>query len=188
MIGRVIFGDPKIPAAITAATGIDLEEQTHTVHLACTAPASVLQGYDALQLDLVDEVARRLRKREIPVTPPDDVAEAIDDLGGRFEPRQLASQFDDGLLVHINIESFSLHEPNSPKMHRGATLGEVVGYEIRDDGPVEVFRQEIRLEYPETHPIPEDRISDAMFQRKYLTRLSDEIGRRLYRFRVSDTF
>ena len=194
MIGRVIFGDSKIPPALTQACGIELEEQTHKVHLACTAPATVLNEYDALQLDLVSEIARRLRKREVPVTPPDDVAELIDEMGGRFDPRELASQFDDGLFIHINLERFSLREASSTELHRGTAIGEVVAMEIRSEedergaGVVEVYRQEIRVEYPSTHPVPRDQMSATMFKRKFLSKLSDEIGRRLYTFRVSETF
>ena len=199
MIGRILFGDPLVQPALTQVTGLELIEGTHTVHLACTAPASVVNTYDALELDLVSEVSRRLKRQGIPVTKPDDVAETIDDLGGRLDPRELAEQFDDGLLVHVNLERFSLAESDGieragDELHRGRALGEVVAYEIRPDdderggGVIEIYRQELRLEYPTTHPIPRDQMSAAMFEQKFLGRLADEVGRRLYPFRVSDTF
>ena len=199
MIGRVLFGDPLITPALTQVTRIKLEDQTHKVHLACVAPASVLSRYDALQMDLVEQVSRQLRKRDIPVTPPDDVSMIVDDLGGRIDPRELAAQFDDGLLVFINIEQFSLADPGDGNLHRGRMVGEVIAYEIRPtdaDGeaaedafsePIEVFRQEARVVYPETHPIPLDQMTASMFKRKFLARLSDEIGRKLYPFRITDT-
>ena len=202
MIGRVLFGDPMISPALTQVTCIKLEDQTHTVHLACVAPASVLHQYDALQMDVVEQVARQLRRRDVPVTSPDKVAMIVDDLGGLSDPRELAAEFDEGLLVFVNIEQFSLSDSGDSHLHRGRIAGEVIAYEIRPDidpddptahdennrtEPVEVFRQEVRVVYPETHPIPLDQMSAPMFKRKFLTRLSDEIGRKLYRFRVTDT-
>ena len=196
MLGRVLFGDTKIAPPLTQFTGIELEAGEHPVHLACSAPATVLADYDALQVDLVEEVARRLRKREIPVTPPDEVLEHIDALGGRFDARELAAQFDEGLLIHLDIERFSLVESSGSDLHRGRLVGELTAYELReatedgtwDGGAVEIFTQEVRLEYPSTHPLPADQVSPRMFKRKFMAALADEIGRRLYSYRVSDTF
>ena len=79
MAGKVLFGDPQIPAEFKKVTGTDLAESKDSVVIIATAPHRLLSDVPALQQDIADRVRRILDTRNIKVVPAGDVASWFDD-------------------------------------------------------------------------------------------------------------
>jgi hypothetical protein len=192
MLAKMILGDPQVDASFKQRTGVSLEDE-HRVVLVVTAPTSLGEEHSSVTLDLQEILARKLERRGIELVDVDDVARAIDDQGGRLDVRRLARKFPEAdYLLHISVGSFSCREPQSAELLRGHAAGMLLGYELRGDEPderhcVQVFEQEFTVEHP-THPVPRDSTSLSAFEKQFLDRLSNELGRVFYDFRTSEAF
>ena len=131
MMGKVFFGDPLMTSVFEQRTGISLEKSQQKVAVVCTAPASINSSFDTLQHDLQDEVTRKLKTRNLNVARPDEVINALESTGGRFEKDPFACSLADvKYIVHIEVEQCTHTEPASPDMYRGRANGIVYVYEV----------------------------------------------------------
>ena len=91
MIGKTLFGDPFQQSLFRQQTHVDLEKEEAEVALICTTSLEVSRDFDALHLDLQDELARRLRRHDIPVSSDTAVNDALATSGGVFDADRLRS-------------------------------------------------------------------------------------------------
>ena len=196
MIGRILFGDPEIRPAFELQTGVRLDEQEEAVRVVCTSPSQLAgDGYAMLNIDLPEQLLRRLKRRGVPVGSVERALSKLDDLGGQFDARAVAGEYEDGYLVHVHVDRFGLREPGS-NMYRGHCEGALTVYQVLDEdgegpmpaGPVEVFSRGFGAKYPTGHPVPGESTPEGQFRRKFVAHLAGEAARMLVRYRVTETF
>lgn len=205
MFTRILMGDPKVTSAFEASTHIDLQDQEQPVYVVCTVPSVTTERYESLAVDLPDEVLRRMKRRGIPTEDASDAINLAADMGGRFNAYDVAKQLDEGYLVYIDLDRYSLSEDRGNTLYRGRATGNVSVYRIEaaesedDSEPAndseappqpevtELFHRGIDTKYPGSHPVPIDQVPANVFQKRFEDHLADEVGRLLYSFRVTET-
>lgn len=195
MAGKFMFGDPKIPSAFKSMSHTDLAKENKRVLVVVSTPSVIKNDFPSLDFDLLDGVAVRLRRRDIDVVNPDDVASWMDDNGGFTEgddPSELADEFDADYVIFIKLDRFDYREENSPTLFRGRAEGnifayKVVEYEKRPSEALEVFVREYRSTYPRDYPVSKDKASERVFRKRYLDRVCEEIAQLFYDHRASET-
>ena len=185
MFGKMLIGEPKIPAEFRARTHVDLTKGKHSVLVVCTAPDSVDSENSTLAYDLIDGVTRRMKLHGVDVINPDRVASWIDEHGGiGTDPSELAKDFDSDYIVFIEVQSFSFREPSSPKLLRGQSSGFIRVFEINEVGeqkiPNTVFATEFASTYPKHQPVSEQGRSSLIFQKEYMDRFCDQLAEKFY--------
>jgi hypothetical protein len=195
MVGKVFFGDPKMTSVFEQRTGVSLEETQKKVAVVCTAPASVSESFDTLQHDLQEEASRRMQTRGLNVAPSDDVINALESSGGKFDRDALAAALPDAdYIVHIDVERCTQTEEASPDMYRGRANGVMYIYEVDrsagSSGPrvLQLFYQDFNTQYPSSQPIMSDQMSSRMFQSKFVDELAVTLARTFYDIHASEAF
>ena len=194
MMGKMLFGDPEVTSLFESKTGVALEDGEKRVAFVCTAPASTNDQFDSLQLDVQEEVVRRLRRKNVDIVRSDDVLNAMDSNGGRFDRNAIARELGDvDYILHLDIEQFSLTEPASPDLYRGRASGMIYAYEVDrseagDGMVVQIFFRQLDSEYPRSHPMMSDQVSTRVFQRQFVDEMADTVGRTFYSVRTSELF
>lgn len=185
MFGKMVMGEPLVPAGFKSMTGVDLTKGKHKVLVVCTAPDSIDTEYSTLAYDLIDGVTRRMKLNGVSVINPDLVASWIDENGGiGSDPSELAEEFDAEYIVYIDVKSFSYREPNSPKLLRGQATGYVRAFEVVEGSKHKrvknVYGNEFNSIYPKHNPVSEQGRSSLIFQKEYLDRFCNELAERFY--------
>lgn len=193
MFGKVLMGDPIQPSGFEVLTGVNLKKAEKRILIHCSAPAFLASDYDTLTAEVQNGLQSRLRRRKIAMISPDRVADVLDDFSGRFDPNLLASKIDDvDYLFHIQFDSFSHQEANSPNLYRGNATGRIVGYEARGQKnqrhAVQVYDQRFNTVHPSTHPVTVDQMPKNVFIRRFIDRINDDLGHTFYGVHNSDLF
>lgn len=196
MTGKMLLGNPKQKSAFEMRTGVSLEKQGRKVAVICTAPSSALAEFDGLELDLQEEITRRMRIRELNVATDDEVNTALNRTNGRFNKDTLAASLDDvDYLVHVDVEQFSHTEDGNPRLFRGRAIGMIYSYEVTRDlektarpRADKVFFQQFDTAYPTSQPFSADSMSIRVFQQKFVDHLADLVGRSFYDVETADLF
>lgn len=191
--GKILFGDPKIPAEFTTLTKQNLANGTKTVLVVCSTPESVESDLSTLKIDIIDGVTRRLKLHGVRIINPDKVADWIDEHGGvNSDPQELAQDFETDYIAWIDVQSFDLREPNSPKLLRGHTTGYIRVFKVEEDNSqrraLRVYQTEFSMTYPQHQPIAEQGRSAIVFHKEYLARLCDLLSERFYDHRPGSSF
>ncbi len=191
MAGKMFFGDPKQTCSFSAETHVDLVEDQKTVLVVCSTPEDIKTDFPSLNFDLLEGVTRRIKRQEIKIVNPNEVADWMDDhLGSWDKISDFAEQFDADYIIHIDLEHFSYKEENSPALYRGRVQGTVHAYEVKKiDGQKQVlpvFVQEYTSEYPKLYPVSSSQLSAKMFIKRYLDEVSTELAQMFYNYRVSE--
>ncbi len=191
--GKILFGDPKLPAEFTTLTKEDLTKGTKTVLVVCSTPESVDADISTLKLDLIDGVTRRMKLQGVKIINPDRVADWIDEHGGaNSDPQELARDFETDFIAWIDVQSFDLREPNSPKLLRGHTTGFIRVFKVDDEGgqrlALKVYQTEFAMTYPQHQPMSEQGRSAVVFHKEYVARLCDLLAERFYNHRPGTNF
>lgn len=191
--GKMLFGDPKMPAEFTKLTSVDLSKGTKTVLVICSTPESVDEDVSTLRYDLVKGITRRLKLNGVKVINPDRIAEWMDDNDGvsitEFSGNvtgvsELARDFETDYIAWIDVQKFYLHEPNSTKLLRGHTSGYIRVFKVDDHGgqrsALKIYQNEFALTYPQLQGISEEGRSMIVFQNDYLNNLCTHLAERFY--------
>jgi hypothetical protein len=191
MAGKMVFGDPQVNSEFMRSTGIDLGKGKHQVMVIATLPAAVKVSYPSVELDLQDEVGRRLKRQGVRTVDADDVGTWLDDHGGAWDSVDaLAQDFDVDYIIHIRAHKFDHRENNSPDLFRGRAQGDVIVYQVISQGErrraLGVFTREFSSEHPRNFAVSVDEKSETVFQKEYLSRLSHELAMRFYSHRMSE--
>lgn len=193
MAGKVLLGDPIQPSGFEVATGVSLQEEEKKVLIHCSAPSYLSDEFDTLTTDIQEELIRRLKRRGMAVMHADAAADVLDSFSGHFDPNLLAMQLEDvDYIFHVQFESFSYREDNSPNLYRGRATGRVVGHEIKGEAggrhSVQVYDQQFNTTHPSTHPVAADQMPKTVFIRRFTDKLADELGQTFYGVQNSDLF
>lgn len=201
MAGKAIFGDPKATSALTASTGIDLEDNEKPVVIICSAPSRTLERFPSLQIDIVDRLSRDMKIRDIKVVPSGDVGRWYDDNGEWGDYSDLAKEFDAEYVVHVKLRKFEYLLPNSETLVQGQCEGDVTmhrvsrgkGSNLMGDADVSlapvsiVFRKDFKTKFPSSYPAPRENRSDDQFVQVFMDRVAIHIGQQLYSYRMSES-
>lgn len=193
MFGKMVMGEPLIPADFKSMTREDLTKGKHTVLVVCTAPESVDAENSTLAYDLIEGVTRRMKRHKIKVINPDDVASWIDEHGGAgLDPTELATEFDADYIVFIDVQTFGFRQPNTPKMLRGQASGFVRAFEVSEINGhrrvSNVFGKEFTSIYPKHQPVSEQGQTAVIFQKQYMERFCDMLAEKFYDHRPGTEF
>ena len=193
MFSKMLTGDPLIPAEFKSRTRVDLAKGKVTVLVVCTTPNSVESDLATLKYDLIDGVARRMKLNGVKVINPDLVASWIDEHGDvGTNPSDMARDFDADYIIHIDVESFGLREPSSPKLLRGQSTGFVRVFKVEESGPQRlahnVYSTEFTSTYPTHQPISEQGRTALTFQKDYVDRVCDQLAEKFYDHRPGTDF
>jgi hypothetical protein len=196
MAGKMLFGNPKATSAFEQRTGISLRKQKRKVAVICTAPTAILSEFDGLGFDVQEEVARRMRLKEISVASDDDVTDALNRAHGRFDKDVLAGALDDvEFIIHVDVEQFTATEDGNPGLYRGRASGVIYAYEVTRDlektarpRTDKVFFQEFNTTYPAAQPIAAENMSARVFHQKCVDQLAELVGRTFYDVDATDLF
>lgn len=186
MMGKMLFGDPKLKCQFRAATGVDLTKGEKTILLACSAPHSVLARTPSIQIDIVDRMSRTLDVRGVRVVSADDVAAWFDDHGEWGDFTELAERFKADYVMNISIDEFSVDVPDSKNLQQGKVAGKVQVLDCSDGDPVTAFDRNFSLRFPE-YPVPKENRSEQLFTESFLDRTSLTLAQFLYDHRASET-
>ena len=186
--GKILFGDPKITAEFTKLTLDDLTKGTKTVLVVCSTPEAVDAESSTLKNDLIDGITRRMKFHGVKIVNPDRVVNWLEDHGGVSPDfQQLAKDFDTDYIACIEVQTFALREPNTPKMLRGSTSGFIRVARVEEmDGrrrPIMAYTREFELTFPKHQPLSENGKSSVVFQKEYVSQLCDMLAERFYNHR-----
>jgi len=193
MAGKMLIGDSMMPAEFEQFTGKSLSADFKRTAVICTTPELIKAEFTSLDVDLLSEVSRRLRRSGVDTVPPHEVASWIDDRGGIIESlTELGEAVDTDYIIQIRIESFSYKEENSPNLLRGRSSGSVTVYEMQETKngreARQIYAKEFSSIYPAHQPVSIDQMRANMFRKKYLDQVSEEIARLFCEHRLGDTF
>jgi hypothetical protein len=197
MFGKMLIGDPMIGDDFKSFTGKSLTDGDKKIAILCTAPESVRDDFAGLQIELLNEVSRKMSIHEIKVVKPHLVARWIDDNGGVIDDLgALAHEVDADYVVNIVVDHFSYREENSPNLFRGRCNGHVTVYEFsRDETTKEpsgsgknVYEKGFKSIHPTHQPVPIDQTSELIFRKKFMDRVGDEIARLFFKHRAGSDF
>lgn len=192
MAGKMLFGDPKIDAAFTARTGVDLTEGEKKIVLVCKTPYSVENKMPTLRYDLNYGIVQRLKQRSIKTGSSEKVSTWLDEHGGEVRnPKELAKEFDADFIAIVEVHGLKFYEDNSPDMLRGNAHGNIRVFELRgkgeDKNAFEVYSGEFSTQYPQFSPVSIHQVTERTFQKQFVDHLSTNIARHFHDYRNSET-
>ena len=189
-VGKMVMGDPQTTSSFEHTTGTNLSESEDRLLIICTAPHHILVEFPSVQLELLDRISRNLERRDINVVSSDDVASWYDDHGEWGDYSELAEHFEARYVMHLNLRTFSYLEPESANLLRGRSEGSIKVYEVDNESSVPVqkaFERDLRVKFPEIHPVPRESRSDDMFVENLLNRVALQASQLFHNHRLSDT-
>ena len=191
--GKILFGDPKITSEFTKLTQVDLCKGDKAVLVVCSTPESVDADNSSLRLDLIDGVTHRMKLNGVKIINPNRVADWLESHDSSVpDLQQLAQDFDTDYIAWIEVQTFSLREPNSHNLLRGQTSGYIRVARIEDFGgqrrAMMAYNREFAMTYPEHQPVSETGRSAIVFHKEYLSRLCDLLAERFYNHRPGKSF
>lgn len=200
MAGKMVFGDPKVTASFTSATGESLSETRQPIVVICSAPHRLLSVMPSLQFDIVEQVSRKLKNEGIEIVDSGKVAAWYDDHGEWGDFSELASTFDASYVVQIKLNEFEHRVPESETLLQGKAQGHLNVYKTytyaggeNEDESLEaslplspIFEKAFALQYPASYPVPRESRSEDSFLTAFVKRTSEHISQHFYDFRRGD--
>jgi hypothetical protein len=194
MFGKMFLGDPTVESPFKQRTSVDLTDGDVKILVVCKTPSLVLNQLPTLQYDLNEGVLRRLKQHGISTVSPDDVSDWLDENGGEINnPKDLADDFECDFIVVATVREISFHEPKSPNMYRGRANGGLQVYEVKktEEGGknvLQVYTSQFNTEYPRMNPVSTNQVGKRVFQKQFMSHLTDTISRQFYDYKVGDDF
>ncbi len=193
MAGKSIFGDPVMTAPFSHAASVDLTSGEHRVVIVASTPQTIQSEFPATTIELIEKVSRNLKSNGVNVVSYNKVANWLDDNGGYWSDiDELANAFETEYIVHLDIDSMTLQQPNSPDMYEGNVSGTIYGYEVRagraGNTAHRIFNHNFTRKYPDGYPQLADRLSREEFHTELMDHVSRAMAHQLYDHRASDEF
>lgn len=201
LAGKALFGDPKATSALTAATGIALEESKQPVVVISSIPARMMSRFPSLQIDLVDRLTRNMEVHDIKTVPSGDIARWYDDNGEWGDFSELAKHFKSQYVIHVELQDFDHAVEESETLMQGRAEGEITMYQIQrpkssnlfEDSTEEiipinqVFFKDFKTQFPASYPVPRETNSEDRFIRLFMDRVALHIGQQIYSYQLSES-
>ena len=187
MLGYLIGGPPSVEAEFDAQTKESMSDKDVTVAVVCFAPNEVLYGFENVNHELAKYVSFRLAQHKIKIVPHDYVKAWLEENKDWDKPEEIGAAFKATYVVYIDLNEFSLYEEGSASLYRGQAEAIVSVWKMDDGGEAaKIFSAEKVSKYPAQQPISTAEETFTNFKARYLTRLSDQIGRFFYEYYISD--
>lgn len=187
MVGYLLGGPPSVEPEFDAQTKESMTDKDVTVAIVCFAPNEVLYGFENINHELAKYVSFRLVQHKINVVPHDHVKAWLEENKDWDKPEEIGAAFKATYVVYIDLNEFSLYEEGSASLYRGQSEAIVSVWKMDDSGEAEkIFSAEKISKYPAQQPISTSEETFTNFKARYLTRLSDQIGRFFYEYYISD--
>lgn len=189
LAGYLIGGPPSIEPNFETVTGQSFTDKDVKVAVVCYAPKEVKWDFEDIDRDLGKFVTFRLAQHKVEVVNPDRVQAWLDQNADWDKPEEIGEAFDVKYVVYIDLTQYSLFEENSHQLWRGRAEAIVSVYEMGEDAAGErIYSKELISRYPLHRPLSMSEETYWSFKKKYLSRLSEEIGRLFYEHYNGDDF
>lgn len=186
-LGYLIGGPPSVEPEFEAQTDESLSDKDVTVAVVCFAPTEVRYSFENIDNELAKYVTFRLVEHKIKAIPPDYVKAWLDENKEWDRPEEIGNALKANYIVYIDLNEFSLYEEGSASLYRGRSEAIVSVWKMDEGGEAEkIFSAEKISKYPLHQPISTSEETFTNFKGRYLSRLSEEIGRFFYEYYLSD--
>jgi len=180
-IGLLVGGPPSVEPEFDKWTKTSMTDKGVSVAVVCFAPNEILLNNFKVDQSLSKYVANRLHQHRIKVMNPDRINAWMDQNPNWERAVEIGEAFGVTYVINIDLEDYSLYERDSPNLYRGRSQVHVRVWEMDDDGEGEkIYEKSLNSVYPLAVPRSTSQESLSTFRRKYLSRLSEEIGRLFY--------
>lgn len=187
LLGLLISGPPTVEPEFDRQTKESMTEKDVTVAVVCFAPTEVRYSFENIDHELAKYVSFRLMENKISVIPPDHVRAWLDENRDWDKPEEIGAAFNTTYVIYIDLNEFSLYEEGSATLYRGRSEAVVSTWKMAEDGTAEkIFSMEKVSRFPQQQPVSTAEETYANFKARYLSRLSDEVGRFFYEYYLAD--
>ena len=181
LLGYLIGGPPSIEPDFNAVTGRSMAEKEKTVAVVVYAPEDIQFDHSGIDFEINKYVSNRLHQHAISTISPIYVKKWMDENPDWDIATEIGAAFETDYVIYIDIHEFSLYEKNSHNLYRGRTEAMISVFEMFEDGEGEkIYSKELTSKYPLEVARDEAEESYNTFKGKYLSRVSEEIGRHFY--------
>lgn len=186
-LGYLLGGPPSIEPEFDRATNKSLTDADVRVAVACYAPTELKWDNAEVDREIAEFVTHRLHSHKITVCRPERVRAWIDEHPDWDKPEEIGDGVDVTHVIFIDLSKYSLYEKDAAHLYRGRAEAVINVVEKQPDGGWdEIFVKDLISVYPLAVPRPASQESFGTFKRKYLERLSEEIGRLFYEYYNGD--
>jgi hypothetical protein len=188
LLGYLIGGPPSIEPEFDAETGNSLTDRGVTVLVLCHAEKELKFDHDSIDYQVAKYTTFRLHEHHVKVVDPDRVRAWLDEHDDWDRPEEVGEAFGVDYVISIDLIKFSIFEENSSHLYRGraeAMVSVIQMDEDHEDGE-KIFSKDVLSKYPLLSARDTHEVSQSNFKRQYLSRLSEEIGRKFYEHYVAD--
>ena len=188
-IGLLVGGPPSVEPEFDKWTKKSMTDKGVTVAVVCFVPEEILLNNFKVDQSLAKYVANRLHQHRIKVINPDRILAWMDQNPNWERAVEIGEAFDVTYVINIDLEDYSLYEIDSPNLYRGRSQVQIRVWEMDDDGEGEgekIYEKSLNSVFPLAAPRSTSEESLSTFRRKFLTRLSEEIGRSFYEYYNGD--
>jgi hypothetical protein len=186
-LGYLLGGPPSIEPEFDRTTGKSLGDSEVIVAVVCYAPKELKWDNAEVDREIAEYVSYRLNEHKIQVRRPEQVRAWVDANPDWDKPEEIGEGVEVTHVLFIDLSKFSLYEEDAAHLYRGRAEAVVNVVEKQPDGEWdEIFVKELISVYPLAVPRPASQESFGTFKRKYLDRLSEEVGRLFYEYYNGD--
>lgn len=186
-LGYLIGGPPSIEPDFDRMTSKSMTDKDITVAVACYAPVELKWDNAQVDREVAEYVSYRLAEHKIQVSNPDRVRAWLDANPDWDKPEEIGAALEVKYVIFVDLNKFSLYEQDASHLYRGRAEAVVSVIEMKPDGTGEkVYEKELISVYPLAIPRATGSESFGTFKRKYLARLSEEVGRLFYEYYNGD--
>ncbi len=187
LLGYLIGGPPSIEPDFDATTRKSMTDKDVIVAVVCYVPDEVKWNYPEIDQDLAKYISYRMHQHRVKTIDPDRVNAWLDENSEWSEPDEIGHALSVKYVIYVDLQNFVLFEENSSDLFRGRADGAVSVWEMDEDGEGDkIYHKEIISKFPLLAPVSTYEVSEPMFKRRYLSRLSEEIGRLFYEHYAGD--
>lgn len=188
LLGLLIAGPPTVEPDFDRQTKECMTDKDVTVAVVCFAPTEVRYSFDNIDHELAKYVSFRLQEHKITTVPPDHIRAWLEENKDWDKPEEIGAAFKTTYVIYIDLNEFSLFEEGSTSLYRGRAEAVVSAWKMDEDGVTaeKIFSMEKVSKFPQQQPVSSSEDTYGNFKGRYLSRLSDEIGRFFYEYYLSD--
>jgi len=181
LLGYLLGGPPSIEPPFDADTRKSMTDYETSVAVVCYAPNDLKWDFDKIDSEVAKYVSFRLGEHKIKFANPDVVRAWLDKNPDWDHPEEIGEALGVTYVIYIDLHKFSMYEQGSATLFRGRAEALVSVYEMDEEGAGEkIWTKELTSEYPTRAPRSTSDETYNTFKKKYLARLSDQVGRFFY--------
>ena len=181
LLGYLIGGPPSIEPEYDSMTGNSMTSKDVVVAVAVYAPKEVRYNFSHVDRELSKFITRKMLRHDIVCLNPDAVQQWLDEHPNWDEPEEIGRGVGATHVVYVDLTRYTLFDGNNHELYWGKAECDVTVYELDEDGEGEpTYSKELMTRFPLAAPQSTSDISRAGFQYRFMTRITEEIGRCFY--------